>query len=486
MSKFATLVRSNRWLAGAAALLMAPIAVVTVSALQAEAAVAPSAGSTYTLAVTNSGRCIDVVDGSTDNGGLLQQWGCHADQTNQQWKVNQVSTGVYSLSSVGSGKCIDVPTGAVAGTQLQQWNCGDATKTNQQFKFTASGTGTYSLASVRYGLCLSLKDSTANGAPLVVDTCATGTTQQWGFTLVSGGSSGTGGGATCPCTVASDGTGTYKTVQAAITAAASNSSTRQVITIKAGTYREIVTVPSTKTNITLQGAGSTSSGVVIVNNHSSAGGYGTSGSATFFASAAGFQASNLTISNDYGSGSQAVALQTNGDKQIYNNVRVLGFQDTLLTNTGRAYFVNSYIEGATDFIFGGSVAVFNASTIHNVSSTGGVMTAANTAAANTYGYLFYKCTVNNAGGTNVTTLGRPWGAAAQVLYRESTLSAGIKSTAPWQDMSSNSWKNARFFSYKNTGAGAATNSNTPQMSASTAANYTPQKYLAGSDGWNPL
>jgi pectinesterase len=226
--------------------------------------------------------------------------------------------------------------------------------------------------------------------------------------------------------------------------------------------------------------------VVIVNNRSSAGGYGTAGSATFFAKGANFIAQNLTISNDYGTGSQAVALNLEGDRTILNNVRVLGNQDTLLTNKGRAYVVNSYIEGTTDFIFGGSVAVFHKSTIHNKSSTGGVMTAANTAAANTYGYLFYQCTVNNGGGNNVTTLGRPWGPDAQVLYRESNLSAGIKYTAPWQDMSSNSWKNARFFSYKNTGAGAAVNSNSPQMSDSQAANYTPQKYLAGSDGWNPI
>ena len=73
-----------------------------------------------------------------------------------------------------------------------------------------------------------------------------------------------------------------------------------------------------------------------------------------------------------------------------------------------------------------------------------------------------------------------------MLYRESSLSATIATAQPWIDMSSNSWKNARFFEYKNTGSGAGTNGNRPQMSDSTAANYTPQKYLAGTDGWNPL
>ena len=53
-------------------------------------------------------------------------------------------------------------------------------------------------------------------------------------------------------------------------------------------------------------------------------------------------------------------------------------------------------------------------------------------------------------------------------------------------MSSNSWRNARFFEYRNTGPGATLNSNRAQLSDSAAANYTPQKYLAGTDGWNPL
>ena len=73
-----------------------------------------------------------------------------------------------------------------------------------------------------------------------------------------------------------------------------------------------------------------------------------------------------------------------------------------------------------------------------------------------------------------------------MLFRESSLSATIATSQPWIDMSSNSWKNARFTEYLNTGSGATTNSNRPQMSSSTAANYTPQKYLAGSDSWNPV
>jgi pectin methylesterase-like acyl-CoA thioesterase len=374
----------------------------------------------------------------------------------------------------------------VSGTQLQQYSCGTP-QSNRQWTFAASSaaSGKYTTKSVATSLCVSDKDgSTAGGNPIVEETCSDIARMQIAFNLVGGTPATTASPTTKP-TVAADGTGTYKTVQAAIDAVPANNTSRRVITIKAGTYREIVTIPSNKPYVTLQGLGSSASQTVIVNNHSSAGGYGTSGSATVIVAGHDFIATNLTMSNDYGEGSQAVAANVTADRSVFNNVRFLGNQDTLLANSNRQYYVNSYVEGTVDFIFGGASAVFNATSIYQKRSTGGPITAANTDSTHTYGYLFYKSTIT--GKTNNTTqLGRPWGAAAQVLYRECSLSATIATAQPWTDMSSNSWRNARFFEYKNTGSGATTNSNRPQLSDSTAANYTPQKYLAGSDGWNPM
>ena len=88
-------------------------------------------------------------------------------------------------------------------------------------------------------------------------------------------------------------------------------------------------------------------------------------------------------------------------------------------------------------------------------------------------------------------LGRPWhpsgdvNAIAQVLYRGVAMGAHIR-TDPWTDMSGFSWRTARFAEYGSTGAGAVINANRPQMSASTATQYTPTAYLAGNDGWNPI
>jgi pectinesterase len=117
--------------------------------------------------------------------------------------------------------------------------------------------------------------------------------------------------------------------------------------------------------------------------------------------------------------------------------------------------------------------------------TGGPVTAASTDAAKTYGLLFYRSTITGAT-SSTTQLGRPWRPAAQVLYRESSRSATIATAQPWIDMSGNSWKNARFLEYHNTGSGATVNGNRPQLADAQAANYTPQRYLSGSDGWNPM
>ncbi|GAA1564343.1 hypothetical protein GCM10009827_102420 [Dactylosporangium maewongense] len=467
---------SRRHLLYAALAVVVPAVVTGVSAPPSDAATLPPTGGTYQLAVRKSGMCVDVPSASTANGALLQQWGCTSGAAWQQFRLTAAGSD-YQLVNVSSGKCVDVPGWSTAsGVQLQQYTC-VASQANQQWRLVASGTGTFQIINVNSGLCVSDKDaSTASGAAVIQETCTANSNKQWAFNAVGG---------TGPATVAKDGTGQYTTVQAAVDAVPANNTTRRVITIKAGTYREIVTIPSNKPFVTLQGLGSSASATVIVNNHSSAGGYGTSGSATVFVNGHDFVATNLTMSNDYGEGSQAVAANVNADRSVFDNVRFLGNQDTLLVNNSRQYYVNSYVEGTVDFIFGGATAVFNASTIHEKRSSGGPITAANTDAAKTYGILIYRCTITGAA-NNVTQLGRPWGPAAQVLYRESNLSATMKTAQPWTDMSGNSWKNARFLEYRNTGAGAGTNSNRPQLSDSAAANYTPQKYLAGTDGWNPV
>jgi pectin methylesterase-like acyl-CoA thioesterase len=314
-------------------------------------------------------------------------------------------------------------------------------------------------------------------------------------------------------TVAADGSGNYTTVQAAVNAVPANNSSTFTINIKSGTYRGVVTIPSNKPNVSLVGLGSSASSVVIVEGHAAGltkpdgSTYGTSGSATVFIAANNTTVSNLTMSNDFNeaaynlSAEQAVAVNTYGDRVQFSGVRILGNQDTLLVNTpsttavSRLYVRNSYIEGDVDFIFGRGTAVFQGGEVRSLSrgssSNNGYVTAAATNNSNPYGFLFWGTHLTSNAPAKTVYLGRPWhpggdvNAIAQVLFRSCTLDVHIRDD-PWTDMSGFSWRGARFWEYGNSGSGATVNSNRPQMSSSTATQYVPTAYLAGSDGWNPI
>ncbi|WP_373466049.1 pectinesterase family protein [Streptomyces sp. V3I8] len=311
-------------------------------------------------------------------------------------------------------------------------------------------------------------------------------------------------------TVAKDGTGTYTTVQAAVNAVPANNASRVVISVKPGTYRELVKVPSNKPHVTIQGSGGSRKDTVIVYNNAAGtakpggGTYGTGGSATVAVEADDFQARNLTLSNDFDeganqslSGHQAVALRTAADQVFLDGVIVEGDQDTLLLDTaakeklGRVYVSNSYVLGNVDFIFGRATAVIDKSVITLKKrwdgSSAGYITAASTA-ADRKGILINRSTVNGDVSAGTFYLGRNWHAGGdatldpQATVRDSTLSAAIRST-PWVDMSGFSWKDDRFAEYRNTGPGSgAASTNRPQLTDAQAAGQEVADWLGG---WTP-
>src|SRR5262249_30211848 len=152
--------------------------------------------------------------------------------------------------------------------------------------------------------------------------------------------------------------------------------------------------------------------------------------------------------------------------------------------------------GTVDFIFGNATAVFNHVNIQATDrgaaagGTNGFITAANTEQSKKYGFLITASTVYSSAAANTVYLGRPWPptstAVAQVVVRHTVLPAAVKATTPWTDMSGFAWQSARFFSYQNSGPGSGANANSPQLTDAQAADYTAQKYLAGTDGWNPV
>ena len=318
-------------------------------------------------------------------------------------------------------------------------------------------------------------------------------------------------------TVAADGSGTHTTLQAAIDAvpAADSSSARVYIRVLPGTYREVLCVKN-KAPITLYGLSSDASQVLIVNGNyngqakvagaetgnpcnpsASAAKVGTSGSASVAIYSAEFHAKNISFANDAmqavvggqgyptgasgSGGAQAVALMTQGDKLVFDNVRVLGHQDSLYVKTpstttvARVYFKNSFIQGDVDFIFGRGTLVLDGCTIHYLSTRlpqgqPATMLAPSTAANNNYGILVHASRFTADAGTVAGTifLGRAWDESVpkgnylagqspngQLLVRNSELGPHIQPLAPWGTSTSGrpfSEAGNRFAEFHNTSA----------------------------------
>jgi len=305
-------------------------------------------------------------------------------------------------------------------------------------------------------------------------------------------------------TVARDGSGDHTTIQAAIDEATGGE--RVTITVRPGRYHEVVRVPADKPPIDLIGATGDRRDVVITFDNASrttrpdGSTFGTSGSATVTVQADDLVVRDLTIENAYVRDpdpgvrdQQAVALKTEADRIELRNVRLLGHQDTVYANApngriGREYFRGCSIEGDVDFIFGSATAVFDRCAIRVLDHGGRTyVTAASTADVVPFGFLVIRSRIDTDGPPGTVRLGRPWHpggdarALGHVVIRETWLDAAV-AAEPWTDMSGFSWRDARFFEYRNTGPGAGTGASRPQLRASDAASFTARTYLGD---WDP-
>ena len=256
-------------------------------------------------------------------------------------------------------------------------------------------------------------------------------------------------------TVSADGSGDHSTVQAAIDAVPDGNKQRLVIHIKPGTYKEHITIPKEKTFITLRGDDAATTILTWDWNAKHVGPegkeVGTSGSYSTLVSADDFEAETITFENTAGDTGQAVALRTNGQRQVFRNCRMIGWQDTLYLHNGSAYFKDCHVEGRVDFIFGRGVAVFENCTIK--SKNGGYVTAAATEPTEQWGYVFLDCKLVSDDDVP-TYLGRPWRPHAAVAFVRCELGKHIRPEG-WDNWrKAENEKTARYFEYQCTGPGA--------------------------------
>lgn len=196
------------------------------------------------------------------------------------------------------------------------------------------------------------------------------------------------------------------------------------------------------------------------------------------------------LKDDTGRGA---ALEDGGDRNIFKNVRLYGYQDTYYSKNGRYYFEGGELRGRVDFLCGGGDVFYNGVTLA-VCGDGYIVAPGK---PKQYGYIFRDCTIKGDNYNGTYKLGRPWGEGGEpiAIYINTTME--IQPTAEgWNEMG-NGWP-ARFAEYgSKTAAGttidlsnrkkifAETHENNPILAKEEADFYTIENVLGGDDDWNP-
>jgi pectin methylesterase-like acyl-CoA thioesterase len=288
----------------------------------------------------------------------------------------------------------------------------------------------------------------------------------------------------------------FPTIQNALDHAPEAPHGRIYIEIVPGVYRERIHVTQNRPRVTLIGLGRSPEDVVIVASQNAASAGGTFFTETAEINGENFEADNVTFANDAGPTGQAVAISVRSDRAIFKHCRFLGDQDTLFADWGRQYYIDSFIQGGVDFIFGNATAVFDHSVISEIRN-GQITAQSRTAEYQTTGYVIDHSTITHdpvppAPGKTAGTgfgLGRPWRQYSRVV---------VMNTEEPEDLNPEGWsiwnKNdptpkAWYAEYNNSGAGWRPKDRVAwsyQLTAKEAAAFEPQVFLAGSDHWNPV
>ncbi|KAJ0779327.1 putative pectinesterase [Helianthus annuus] len=298
--------------------------------------------------------------------------------------------------------------------------------------------------------------------------------------------------------VAQDGSGNYKTIAAAIAAAAKRSGNgRYVIRVKAGVYKENIEIGKKLKNIMLVGDGIGKT--IITGSKSVGGGTTTFKSATLAVVGDGFIGRGFTVRNTAGpQNHQAVALRSGSDLSVFYQCSFEGYQDTLYVHSNRQFYRECDIYGTVDFIFGNAAVVIQNCNIYArkpPNKTNTLTAQGRTDQNQNTGISIHNSRITAAsdlkGVSGVKTyLGRPWKQYSRTVFLKSSLDSLID-PAGWMPWSGNFALNTLYYGeYMNTGPGASTAKRVNWKgyhvitSSAEAAKFTVGNFIAGGS-WLP-
>ncbi|KAI6706621.1 hypothetical protein NL676_009583 [Syzygium grande] len=299
--------------------------------------------------------------------------------------------------------------------------------------------------------------------------------------------------------VAQDGSGNYKTISEAVTAASKRSGTaRYIIYIKAGTYNENVEVGSKLENIMFVGDGIGKT--IITGTKSVGGGSTTFNSATVAVVGDGFIAQDITFRNTAGATNhQAVALRSGSDLSVFYRCGFEGYQDTLYVYSERQFYRECDIYGTVDFIFGNAAVVLQNCNIYarNPPNKVNTITAQGRTDPNqNTGISIHNCRVTAASDLKSvqssvkTYLGRPWQQYSRTVFMKTYLDSLINA-AGWLEWDGDFALTTLYYGeYMNTGPGSSTANRVTWAgyhvitTATEASKFTVGNFIAGGS-WLP-
>ncbi|KAL9163516.1 hypothetical protein ABFS82_06G045700 [Erythranthe guttata] len=267
--------------------------------------------------------------------------------------------------------------------------------------------------------------------------------------------------------VAQDGSGNYRTIKAALDAAARRSGTgRFVIHVKRGVYRENLEIAGSKMkNIMMVGDGIKYT--FITGSRSVGGGSTTFNSATVIVTAEGFIARGITIRNTAGpQNHQAVALRSGADLSVFYRCSFEGYQDTLYVHSQRQFYKECYIYGTVDFIFGNAAAVLQNCMIYArrpMDKQKNVVTAQGRTDPNqNTGISIHNSRVMASPdlvpvlGSFRSFLGRPWKLYSRTVYMQTYIDS-LVDPAGWLEWDGSFALDTLYYGeYRNSGPGSST------------------------------
>ncbi|BFZ64132.1 hypothetical protein YB2330_005271 [Saitoella coloradoensis] len=258
--------------------------------------------------------------------------------------------------------------------------------------------------------------------------------------------------------------GSYASITAAL--ASLDDTSPATIFIYPGTYTEQFSVDRTGPvtfigyQVSTPGLGYASNQVTIVSlaGVSTSGGSGNAGSAAVnVLSTANFY--NIIFNNKANVGGSisnyaALAANVQADAVGFYGCSFVGWQDTLLANTGRSVFFSCYIEGAIDFVWGYSTSYFKSCTTKPMKAKSAITAHSRKTADASGAYVFDSCLVSGDM-DGQAYLGRPYSQYARVCYKYSYLDSVVQ-PAGWKIWSTTDPRNGSvtFAEYQNSGPGA--------------------------------